>query len=107
MPHDFILSRVETGAMYACAKLSSHWLHFAQIYVCPALGQTFLELPLAYNPTDFAQVLWSETGEQVCIATDESFYILLYKPDAVEAARGDPELVTEDGIEDAFDVRWT
>ena len=50
------------------------------------------------------QVMWSETGEHVCIATDESFYILKYSSEAVEAAKTDPELVTADGIEDAFDV---
>ncbi|KAF6028093.1 COPB2 [Bugula neritina] len=49
-------------------------------------------------------VLWSETGEHVCIATEESFYILKYSADAVEAAKADPELLTADGIEDAFEV---
>lgn len=44
----------------------------------------------------------------VCIATEESFFILKYKAEAVEAARenakDNPEIITEDGIEDAFDV---
>ena len=50
------------------------------------------------------QVLWSETGEHVCIATDDSFYILRYSSQAVDAAKADPELSTPDGIEDAFEV---
>ncbi|XP_067946243.1 coatomer subunit beta'-like [Watersipora subatra] len=49
-------------------------------------------------------VLWSETGEHVCIATDDSFYILRYSSQAVDAAKADPELSTPDGIEDAFEV---
>ena len=44
----------------------------------------------------------------VCIATEESFFSLKYKAEAVEAARenakDNPEIITEDGIEDAFDV---
>ncbi|CAH1776242.1 unnamed protein product [Owenia fusiformis] len=50
------------------------------------------------------QVYWSDSGELLCIATDESFFILKYKAEAVEAAKDNPEAITEDGIEDAFDV---
>ena len=53
----------------------------------------------------FFQIFWSESGEMLCIATDESFFILKYSGDAVEAAKGNPDAVTEDGIEDAFEVR--
>jgi len=49
-------------------------------------------------------VYWSETGELCCIATEESYFILKYQADAVAAAAENPEKVTEDGIEDAFDV---
>ena len=49
-------------------------------------------------------VYWSETGELCCIATEESYFILKYQADAVAAASENPEKVTEDGIEDAFDV---
>lgn len=52
----------------------------------------------------YFQIYWSENGELLCISTDESFFILKYKPEAVEAAADNKELVTEDGIEDAFDV---
>ena len=47
---------------------------------------------------------WSESGELLCIATEESFFILKYSPEAIENAKGNPDAVTEDGIEDAFDV---
>jgi coatomer subunit beta' len=50
------------------------------------------------------QVFWNESGELVCIATEESFFILRYKPGAVEKARQTPDGVTEDGVEEAFDV---
>lgn len=49
-------------------------------------------------------IFWSETGELVCIATEESFFILKYNPEAVENAKDNKEAVTEDGIEDAFEV---
>merc|ERR550534_3239183 len=49
-------------------------------------------------------VHWSETGELCCIVTEESYFILKYVPDNVTAAAENPEKVTEDGIEDAFDV---
>ena len=40
-----------------------------------------------------------------CITTDESYFILKYVPDNVVAAlENKEEMVTEDGIEDAFDV---
>ena len=38
------------------------------------------------------------------IATEESFYILKYNPEAVEKAKDNTDAVTEDGIEEAFDV---
>ena len=40
----------------------------------------------------------------LCIATDESFFILKFSSDAVDNAKGNPEAVTEDGIEESFDV---
>ncbi|KAH3690346.1 hypothetical protein DPMN_190698 [Dreissena polymorpha] len=50
------------------------------------------------------QIYWSENGELVCISTEESFFILKYRQEAVDQAKNDKELVTEDGIEEAFDV---
>lgn len=49
-------------------------------------------------------VYWSEGGDQVAIATEDSFYILKYRPDEVTKAKENPSEITEDGIEDAFDV---
>ncbi|XP_042864924.1 coatomer subunit beta'-like isoform X2 [Penaeus japonicus] len=50
------------------------------------------------------QVFWSENGDYVCIATDENYFILKYSTDAVTKARETKEGLTEDGIEDAFDL---
>ena len=50
-------------------------------------------------------VVWTETGEMCCITTDESFFILKYNQDKVNAAmENKDELITEDGVEDAFEV---
>jgi len=49
-------------------------------------------------------VYWSETGELCCIVTEESYFILKYQPDVVAAGAENPDKVSEDGIEDAFDV---
>ena len=50
------------------------------------------------------QIFWNEGGELVCIATEESFYILRYNAEAVEKLKDQPDAMTEDGIEEAFDV---
>jgi len=49
-------------------------------------------------------VYWSENGELCCIATEESYFVLRYDAEKVAAAAENPEKVSEDGIEDAFDV---
>ncbi|XP_041796244.1 coatomer subunit beta'-like isoform X2 [Chelmon rostratus] len=49
-------------------------------------------------------IFWSDSGELVCIATDESFFVLRYLPERVAAAQESKEEMTEDGIEDAFEV---
>ncbi|XP_074654066.1 coatomer subunit beta'-like isoform X2 [Tubulanus polymorphus] len=49
-------------------------------------------------------VFWNDSGELLCIATEESFYILKYSSEAVDQAKETKEGVTEDGIENAFDV---
>ena len=50
-------------------------------------------------------VFWSENGEMCCITTDESYFILKYVQENVTAAlENKDEMVTEDGIEEAFDV---
>ncbi len=49
-------------------------------------------------------VIWSENGELVAIACEDSFYVLRYNQDCLAKAKENPELMTEDGIEDAFVV---
>uniref|UniRef100_A0A674EH76 Coatomer subunit beta' n=1 Tax=Salmo trutta TaxID=8032 RepID=A0A674EH76_SALTR len=49
-------------------------------------------------------IFWSDSGELVCIATEESFFILRYLSEKVAASQENNEGVTEDGIEDAFEV---
>lgn len=52
----------------------------------------------------YLQIFWSDSGELVCIATEESFFILRYLSEKVAASQESNEGVTEDGIEDAFEV---
>uniref|UniRef100_A0A3B4U7W0 Coatomer subunit beta' n=1 Tax=Seriola dumerili TaxID=41447 RepID=A0A3B4U7W0_SERDU len=49
-------------------------------------------------------IFWSDSGELVCIATDESFFVLRYLPEKVSAAQESKQDMSEDGIEDAFEV---
>ncbi len=49
-------------------------------------------------------MFWSDGCELVCITTDESFFILKFDSEAIEKSKENPESVTEDGIDDAFDV---
>ncbi|KAK9737135.1 Coatomer WD associated region [Popillia japonica] len=48
-------------------------------------------------------VYWSDNGKLVCLATEESYYILGFDQDQVQRAR-DANEVAEDGVEDAFNV---
>ncbi|XP_034557802.1 coatomer subunit beta'-like isoform X2 [Notolabrus celidotus] len=50
-------------------------------------------------------IFWSDSGELCCIATSESFFVLRYLPEKVAAAQESKEQITEDGIEDAFEVQ--
>lgn len=49
-------------------------------------------------------VFWSENGELVCIATEESYFVLKYNEATINAAKETKEGLTEDGFEEAFDV---
>uniref|UniRef100_A0A8D8TGI7 Coatomer subunit beta' n=2 Tax=Cacopsylla melanoneura TaxID=428564 RepID=A0A8D8TGI7_9HEMI len=49
-------------------------------------------------------VYWSESGELVCIATEDSYFILKFSAGAVAAARENNEVASGDGVEEAFDV---
>nr|MBE5724356.1 coat protein (coatomer) beta' [Cucujiformia] len=48
-------------------------------------------------------IYWSDNGKLVCLATEDSYYILSYNADQVPRAKENNE-VAEDGIEAAFDV---
>lgn len=49
-------------------------------------------------------VFWSENGELVCLATEDSYFILKYDSSVVSQAQETKEGLTEDGVEDAFTV---
>lgn len=40
----------------------------------------------------------------MAITTEESFFILRFHSDVVEKSKDSPDAITEDGIEDAFEV---
>ncbi|XP_066253484.1 coatomer subunit beta' [Euwallacea similis] len=48
-------------------------------------------------------VYWADSGSLVCLATEDSYYILSFDVDQVQKARENNE-VAEDGVESAFDV---
>lgn len=48
-------------------------------------------------------VFWSESGELVCLATDDSYFILRFDANAVTNARENGEL-SADGVDEAFEV---
>lgn len=50
-------------------------------------------------------VYWSENGELLCIATEDSYFVLKYNEGAMAKAKETKEGLTEDGYEEAFDVR--
>lgn len=47
-------------------------------------------------------IKWSESGDLMCIASEESFFILRYNRDVVAAAFDADSAISEDGIEGAF-----
>ena len=65
-----------------------------------------LTVPVLFDPCCVSsQIFWSDSGELVCIGTEESFFILRYMSEKVATSQETNEGVTEDGIEDAFEVR--
>jgi len=49
-------------------------------------------------------IIWSESGEMVCIATDESYFVLKYSPEAVSKAMENKAAIPQEGVEEAFEV---
>lgn len=48
-------------------------------------------------------VYWSESGKLVCLATEDSYYILSYEAEEVQRCR-EANTIAEDGVESAFAV---
>ena len=67
---------------------------------------TLSNFTLTYTHTAHSctQVYWSDSGELVCIASEDAYYILKYNPEGVATALSTNQGIDEDGIEAAFDV---
>lgn len=52
----------------------------------------------------FRNIFWNETGNLVCLATDDCYFILRVDTQAIAAALESKQTLGEDGLEDAFDV---
>jgi coatomer subunit beta' len=50
-------------------------------------------------------IFWNEAGSLVCLATEDSYFILKVDTGLIQAALDAKSQLGEDGIEDAFDVR--
>lgn len=55
--------------------------------------------------TSFRHVFWSESGSLVCLATEESYFILRVDTGAIAAVIESKQGLDDDGIESAFDVQ--
>ena len=47
---------------------------------------------------------WSDSGELVCLASDESYFILKYNAEAVQVAMSTNQGIDEDGVEAGLEV---
>lgn len=91
-----LIRRIEIQPKHVSHCSSPHY------FVC-MIGPLFsLSGPIA--SCIYFQIFWSDSGELVCIATEESFFILRYLSEKVAASQESNEGITEDGIEDAFEV---
>ena len=52
----------------------------------------------------FVQVFWSGTGSLVAITAEDSFYILRFDRDAYNAKVEEGAEITDEGVEEAFEV---
>lgn len=60
--------------------------------------------PIRRIDIEATQVIWSDNGDRVAVATDDSFYVLSYKDDVVKETLQSGEAIDDEGIEEAFDV---
>jgi coatomer subunit beta' len=49
-------------------------------------------------------VFWSGTGNLVAVAADDSYYVLKFDRDAYQARVDDGAELTDEGVEEAFEV---
>lgn len=86
------------------------WLHvvtpccYSALYLLPPLWVYCVGSSIEIQPR---HVYWSESGNLVCLATDDAYFVLKYNAAVVTRARDTNSNITEDGIEDAFEVRHT
>lgn len=59
---------------------------------------------LKKNNFNFRNIFWNETGNLVCLATDDCYFILRVDTGAIAVALESKQGLGEDGLEDAFDV---
>lgn len=60
------------------------------------------------GPTSFFRNLfWNETGNLVCLATEDSYFILQVDTGAITAAIEAKQGLGEDGLEEAFNVGFS
>lgn len=52
-------------------------------------------------------IFWNETGNLVCLATDDCYFILRVDTAAISTAIDAKQGLGEDGLEEAFDVGFT
>ncbi len=53
------------------------------------------------------QVYWSDSGELLCLASEDSYFVLSYSAQAVQEATQTNQGIDEDGVEAAFEVGFT
>lgn len=51
-------------------------------------------------------IFWNETGNLVCLATDDCYFILRVDTGAIQTAIDSKQGLGEDGLEDAFEVSF-
>ncbi len=66
-------------------------------------------LPSTFNHHNdfrfYRNIFWNETGNLVCLATDDCYFILRVDTGAIQTAIDAKQGLGEDGLEDAFEVR--
>lgn len=66
-----------------------------------------MNLILQHPPTiNYRNIFWNETGNLVCLATDECYFILRVDTGAIQTAIDAKQGLGEDGLEDAFEVSF-